>query len=124
MKMYVVMLLQKQFIFRPCPFVDICTRAVNSTYTYCESLGILKFHGDSCNMNADYYTNNCLNNKCVGKADGESCKEDYECGKESFCMKNNYTKYATEGETCSRLMMVQRSVLKNSQLKQEAKVMI
>ena len=65
--------------FRPCLFGKKCgTVAIDSTYTYCESLGILKFHGDSCNMNTDYYSNNCLNTTCVGKADDESCKEDYE----------------------------------------------
>ena len=93
--------LQKMYL-RPCPFGEKCgTEAIDSPYTYCESLGILKFHGDSCDINADCYSNNCLNTTCVSKADGESCKEDYECGTHSFCIKSSCTRYATNDDTCS-----------------------
>ena len=89
---------------RPCPIGDACEDFADPndpTRIYCKSLGLLKFHGDSCNINADCYSDKCVSNKCVAKEDNENCSEDYECGKHSFCMNGNCTKYATKDEICS-----------------------
>ena len=64
---------------------------------------ILKFHGESCDLNTECYKNNCVKNKCIGKADGESCYNDYECLQESYCKDNNCTKYATKNGDCREL---------------------
>ena len=104
-KVCTYMELQTRNIYtRPCPIGETCGDLAdpsNPTHIYCKSLGLLKFHGDSCNINADCYSDKCVSNKCVAKEDNENCSEDYECGKHSFCMNGNCTKYATKDEICS-----------------------
>ena len=92
--------------FRPCPFREICEgrpKGGDESLTYCQTLNILKYHDEYCNLNTECYTNNCVKNKCTGKADGESCYKDYECGKESYCKSGNCTKYATKDGDCGEL---------------------
>ena len=91
---------------RACPYGEIWKRRPeggDSSLTYCQSLNLLKFHDESCNLNTECYTNNCVKNKCTGKADGESCDKDYECGKESYCEGYKCTKYATKNGDFSEL---------------------
>ena len=91
--------------YRPCPAGEICLGKVegNNSLSSCQTLPIPKIHGESCNTNSDCITKNCIKNKCTGKEDGQSCDEDYECGKQSFCLRNNKTctRYANKNENCS-----------------------
>lgn len=49
------------------------------------------FDSDSCKNNADCYSYNCSNKKCVGIANGEACPGPYSCLKTSSCIKGNST---------------------------------
>ena len=66
-------------------------------------MNLPKYHGESCNLNSECWTNNCVNNKCTGKADGECYNKDYECGKESFYKDGTCAKYASKNGDCSEL---------------------
>ena len=90
--------------YRPCPFGEVCSRKFRGrAITYCEKRNILKFHDEYCDIDAECLTKMCIDNKCIGREDGEPCEQDYECGKESFCNQRFGVcmRYATNNEICS-----------------------
>ena len=74
----------------------------DDSLTYCQTFPNPKYHNESCSINAECITNNCVNNTCVGKEDGQLCFKDYECDKQSYCDENSWacTRYATKNENC------------------------
>ena len=89
--------------FHAWPFGEICEGRPDDSLKHCQTLNILKFHGESCNLNIECFKNNCVKNKCIGKANGESCYNNYECLQESYCKDDNCTKYATKNGDCREL---------------------
>ena len=94
--------------YRPCPLGEVCSRKAigsDNSLTYCEKFNTLKYHDEHCDIDAECLTKKCVDNKCTGKGDFESCEQDYECGKESFCSKYDgvgfCSRYATKDEICN-----------------------
>ena len=92
---------------RPCPVGQKCKEKVKDeeSYNTCETFSTKKYHGEYCDLSAECWSNNCTDNKCTGKADNQPCKEDYECGKESYCKKHDKicTPYVLKDGDCTDL---------------------
>ena len=92
--------------YRPCPTGEVCSgkpEGGDDSLTYCEKRSTSKYHDEYCDIDAECLTRRCVNNKCTGRRDGETCEQDFECGKQSFCdMFNMFCRrYAREGDTCN-----------------------
>jgi hypothetical protein len=92
---------------RPCPIGQKCKEKVKDeeSYNTCETFSTKKYHGEYCDLSAECWSNNCTDNECTGKVDNQPCKEDYECGKESYCKKHDKicTPYVLKEGDCTDL---------------------
>lgn len=83
------------FYLNKCSGGKKCSLVGDGSSKQCVKVKELLQDGKKCKVNSECQSQNCANEKCVYKVNGETCEKDKNCGESSYC-KFNAEKQAYE----------------------------